>query len=816
MPAIADIAQLSERTEARVAVQQVLCSHCGLGVLAADVVIGDPEQFCCAGCRTAFAIIQDSGLGAYHNLPERRGMAVGANATDYAYLDHPAFHEAHVRLDPEGVAHTTLQLSGVHCASCVWLIERVPLIVPGVQRAELNMRRHVVDLQWDPRSTLLSQIAGTLASLGYAPQPIAEGALASTRRREDRTMLIHIAVSGAIAMNVMLASLASYSGLSGSDDRALDLFVRWLTLGLTIPSLIWPGRTFFRGAVAAIRTRSMHLDLPIAVALAVGFGRGAVNTWRGEGPIYFDALTVLVFLLLVGRYIQQRWTRRASDAADLFEAVTPSTAQTIGEDGRVTSIPTAAVQVDALVVVAAGTIAPADGIVLSGSSHVDRAWLTGESTPCAVAVGQQILAGTRNLDHDLIVRVTAAGRLTSVGRLMEDVQRESERRPAVAVTANRLAGVFIAFVLVAAVATYLVRTSLADPLALDAAIAVLIVTCPCALAMATPLAINVAVGRAAQRGVLVRSGDALLVLAGRGTIYLDKTGTLTEGRMAVSWWEGDESAKSVILALEADSVHPIAEAFRRSWSGIIPLNAEVVQHHSAGISGSVAGTRWHVGSRRFIESLLGRPVAPMDSIPAHMTEVFLTDDSRVVACAGLTDPVRPDAEESVSALRRRGWHVSMLTGDTEGPAYAVASATGIAKSEVHALATPDVKLAVVRDARERGEVVMVGDGVNDTAALSASSAGVAMHGGAEVAMRCADAYLTHAGLGPFVELVDAARRTRSVIYGLLVASLAYNVAAIVLAFAGHISPLMAAILMPISSVTVIALAWRSNPFRVRT
>ncbi len=792
------------------------CSHCGLTVLPADISVDSTEQFCCSGCQAAWTIIRSSGLGAYHNLPERRAYAVQSDDTDFVYLDHAAYQRTHVRVDADGLARATVQLRGVHCASCVWLIERLPLIVPGVRRVVLNVRRHVAEIEWDPQRATLSQIASTLASLGYPPHPFAEDAMTAARRRDDRTMLIHIAIAGAIAINVMLAALASYSGLSASNDRSLDLFIRWLSLGLTIPALLWPGRTFYRGAVAAIRTRTLHLDLPIAIALSAGFARGAFNTWTGSGPVYFDALTVLIFLLLVGRFIQVKWSRRANDSADLFDAVTPAVAQVIDKGGNLRSVPTASVEKGGVVRVAAGALVAADGVVIRGSSHVDRAWLTGESTPCAVSPGDDVLAGTRNMETDVDIRVTLAGRDTHVGRLMDDVQRESEQRPAAVLTANRLAGAFIGFVLVAAAGTYLFRSAMGDPLALDAAIAVLIVTCPCALAMATPLALNVAIGRATHHGALVRSGDALLILGGHGTVYLDKTGTLTEGRMAVSWWEGDPTLRELILALERDSVHPIAVALRRAWPGVESVAATDVEHVSGGgVSGNVAGQSLHVGSQAFVEGILGRPISVSDGMPIHMTPVFVSNNDRVIACIGLTDPVRRDAEASVTGLRQRGWHVQMLTGDAPGPAAAVANQSGIPAEDITCLASPADKLDAVKQAKRLGAVVVVGDGVNDSAALSASSAGIAMHGGAEVALRCADAYLTHSGLTPLITLVDAARRTQSTITVLLAASLAYNVAAIALALSGHISPLLAAILMPISSVTVIAGAWHTNPFHKR-
>ena len=301
-----------------VASTDVSCAHCQLPVPAGLVVPDEERQFCCTGCRTAFAIIHDHGLAGYYDIAERRDGPVAASGRSFEEFDHATFRELYVRRTPEGLSQVDLYLEGVHCGACVWLVERVPLVVSGVARAELNVRRSLARVVWDDAAVPLSRVARTLDSLGYHPHPFRGLEVEAMRRREDRAMLARIGVAGAIAANVMLASLALYSGQLGGMEGPYERFFRWVSLLLTTPALIWPGRVFFAGAWASLRTKTLHMDVPIALALAVGWIRGAMNTVTDTGPVYFDGLATLTFALLAGRFLQQRGQRAAADSAELL------------------------------------------------------------------------------------------------------------------------------------------------------------------------------------------------------------------------------------------------------------------------------------------------------------------------------------------------------------------------------------------------------------------------------------------------------------------------------------------------------------------
>jgi P-type Cu2+ transporter len=811
------------RRSTGVAAAPAACAHCGLAVPEGFVDEERAEQFCCAGCRTAFTIIRDHGLDQYYGFGERKTAPVRSTGRSYEEFDHEAFHALHVSRTSEGLSRTELFLEGVHCASCVWLVERVPLLLRGVARAELNVGRSLAAIEWDAGQVQLSAVARTLESLGYAPHPYLGIRRDEVRRREDRAALVRIGAAGAIAINVMLAAVAMYSGvLSNGIEGEFERFFRWVSLALTVPAILGPGRVFFSGAWAALRTRTLHLDLPIAIALAAGTARGTVNTITDQGPVYFDGVTILIFLLLVGRYLQQRGTRAATDASELLSSITPRGARVVDDRGAVRELPAAALLPGMLLDVRAGDTIAADGIVEGGRSAVNVSLLTGESRPVAADVGSQVFAGTLNVSAPLRVRVERAGEESRVARLLRQVEESTRRRAPVVVLANRLAGWFVAIVLVLATATWLVGIGGDSSAALDHAIALLVVTCPCALAMATPLAVTVATGRAARRGVFIKGGDAIEALARPSTLLLDKTGTVTEGRLSLVRWDGPDWVKPLVVALERESTHPLADGLRLGLTDdAAPVETSPVESSEhvtgAGIRGTVAGRHVVVGSPSFVGRQASAPVpdewlAAGEGILATATPVWISVDGVAVARAWLGDPIRPDAAASIRALRDAGWDVRLLSGDATPVVRAVGSMLGLPPDACRGEASPEDKLHEVETLRRTGRVVMVGDGVNDAAAIAAATVGIGVHGGAEASLATADIYLTTPGLSPLVELARGAGNTMRVIRRNIAFSLLYNVAGAALALTGTISPLIAAVLMPISSLTVVLGSWYGHSF----
>ncbi|AMW06215.1 heavy metal translocating P-type ATPase [Gemmatimonas phototrophica] len=795
------------------------CTHCGLAVPEGLVDAQSDRQFCCTGCHTAFTILHEHGLDSYYGFAERREAPVRASGRSYEEFDHPAFAQLYVTTTAEGLARTELYLEGVHCASCVWLVERIPLLQSGVVRAELDVRRSLAVVEWDASVVPLSTVARSLDLLGYPPHPFRGVARDDMRRREDRAMLVRIGMAGAIAINVMLAALALYAGEVNGMESRFTTFFRWVSFAITVPAFIWPGRVFFTGAWASLRTKSLHMDLPIAIALAAGLVRGSINTFTGEGPIYFDGLAILIFALLVGRFLQQRGQRMAADAAELLHAIAPSTARIVEQD-IIREVPAEALLPGMVLDVRAGETFAADGLVQAGASSVNAALLTGESRPTSVVVGMPVFAGTLNIEAPLRILVEQAGETSRIAKLLRQVEDSAKRRAPIVQMANRLAGIFTAVVLVAALATFVIKTQLNAPAALDDAIALLIVTCPCALALATPLAITVAVGRAAGNGMLIKGGDALELLATPGTLVLDKTGTITEGRTALTSWVGPEWVKPLVLALEEGSSHPLADGFRRAWPGLDTPPVERSQHVvGGGLEGVINGQIIRVGSPRFVaQTLTETPdhlLAAITALDPTHTPVHIAIDGVLVALAGLGDQIREDALASLQQLRARGWRTVMLSGDATDVVASVGRVLQFDAQDAIGVASPEDKLAFIERCKKAGTVVMVGDGVNDAAAIAAASVGIGVHGGAEACLATADIYLTRPGLSALVELTEGARRTMRVIRRNIAFSIGYNLIGAGMAMVGLLTPLIAAVLMPTSSITVVLGSWYGHTFARR-
>jgi Cu2+-exporting ATPase len=801
------------------AVHDVSCDHCGLPVPRGLVREDAERQFCCHGCEVVWDVIHAHGFERYYRIRSGQvseDQAARVSGRGYREFDDPAFRELYVRPSGDGTLSTELYLEGVHCAACVWLVEKTPLAIPGVAEIRLDLQRSMARVTWDPATTTLSAIARFLDSLGYAVHPFRGVRLRDMRRREDRDLLIRIGVAGFSAANVMLMSFALYGGAFHGMDPAFAVLFRWGSLAVALPAVLWSAALFYRGAFASLRVRALHMDVPVTLGILAGTAWGAWNVVVG-GELYFDSVTALILFLLAGRWVQRRQQRKAADASELLHSLTPSSARLIdGETVREVLIE--ALSPGMRVEVRAGDSVPVDGTVVEGASDLDRALLTGESRAVPVAVGDSVHAGTTNLTSRLAVEVRGTGEDTRVGRLMHLVEEAARRRAPVVLAADRLSAWFVAVVLILAAATAILWAFLDPTLAVDHAIALLVVTCPCALGLATPLAVSAAIGRAGRAGILIKGGDVLERLSIPGTLVLDKTGTLTSGLAAVVAWIGEDEARGLAAALERHSAHPVARAIVEAFEAFAPeASVRLTATQGGGVRGSVGGREVAVGSPSWVDREVARLPAwahrEVDRLTADArTPVAVAVDGKVAAVAGLGDRVRDDACATVASLRARGWRVVVESGDHPEVVRAVAAEVGIEPAAAHGARSPEDKLATVRALSRDRAVVMVGDGVNDAAALSAASVGIAVEGGAEAAMIAADVFLSRPGLAQIAELFDGARRTMRVIRWNLALSLGYNVVGAALAMAGLISPLVAAILMPASSLTVIMLSYRAKTF----
>lgn len=740
------------------------CPHCGAPVE------GTADSFCCAGCEGAYAIIHGAGLDRYYAdreayPPRPEGAGTGwANAPTTACDD--------------GTMEARLMVDGLRCASCTWLVERVLEGTPGVRSATVSYASGRAALRWDPAVTDLGALAGRVAALGYRPRALGEARVA------DRSLMIRFGAATFLALNIMGFYDVLYLGWIRGMDAQWQALFQWVSLALATPIALWCAAPFYEGAIAGLRRRVLHMDLPIALGVLLMYLHGVVQTLR-LGETYLDSLGMLVAALLGGRLLESRGRRRAAEAASLLAAQAPRTARRARE-GTVEEVAVRALVAGDVIDVGTGEELPADGVVASGEGLVRMALVTGEAEPVMVRKGGAVVAGTLLVDGALSVRVEAVGDDTVLHRMAAQLEAAADRgmRPS---AADRIAPAFTAATLAVALLTLAAWWWFAGAgTAIGNAVAVLVVACPCALALSQPLAGAAGLGAAARRGLLLRDADALLDL-GRATVAaLDKTGTVTQGAMTVTL--ADDATLRVAAGLERYSAHPIARAIvaEATARGIpLPAGHEVTEVPGRGISGVVDGRRWALRSGA-----------------AGAGTVELVADDGSARPIRLGDAIRPDAASAVQALRRDGLEVALLTGDHEEPARRIARACGI--DAVHWRATPEDKVAWVQARRGAGDVVLfAGDGVNDAPALATADVGIAMGTGAATSVLAAAGVISAPSLAPLLAGRRAARAAERAIRANQRLSIGYNVAAVALAAAGLVNPLVAALLMPLSSTAVI-------------
>jgi P-type Cu2+ transporter len=791
-----------------------LCVHCGTALPTNPILDEESRAFCCGGCSTVFAAIQSAGLGAFYDGRDvARAPALPARTTGsrFSDLDQPDLVER-TEAHPDGTRSSDLALEGLHCAACVWLVESLPRVVPGVLEARLDFARSLLTVRWDPRTTTLGAAARELDRWGYTPH---HAHTTEVTAGTDRALLMRLGVAVAVAGNVMLMALALYSGAGSRVDADYATFFRYGSLALSLPSVLYCAQPFLRGAWGSIRDRVPSMDLPIAIGIVVGFASGAINTLRGEGEIYFDTISTLIFLLLVGRWLGQKQKRRAATAIDFAQALAPTTARRIDGEER-HQVRANALAKGALVEVLPGERIPVDGRIERGESLLDTCLLTGESTPSEAKVGDRVYAGTENVGAPIIVRTERSGASTRVAELVRAMELAQRTRAPIVRVADRLSVIFVVVVLCLAALTLALWWSVDPALAVDHTVALLVVTCPCALGMATPLAVSVALARAARRGILVKNGEVLEALAHPADLVFDKSGTLTAGRPELLDWSGSRELAARVSAAEDGADHPLARAFRRAF-GASDLTVEAsVRLPGAGVRARVQGHDLLIGTPELLRAS-GIPVAAEadDMVRRHAeqacTPVLVAEDGRVAGVAAFGDALRPDTLGTLRELAALSRSIDVLSGDHPLVVERVCRALPI--RAFRGGVSPEDKLADVQARLGRGErVVMVGDGVNDAAAMSAATVGFAVHGGAEASLLAASVFATEPGVRPVLEAIRGARLTLAAIHRGLAFSLAYNAIGVALAMSGLLGPLLAAVMMPLSSLTVLTSALRSRAF----
>jgi Cu2+-exporting ATPase len=782
------------------------CFHCGEPLPprpATATIDGAPHAFCCDGCAGAARWIRDADLGDYYALRSAPAARVGTETADFAAWDRDDLLHEHVRAIDGGREITVLS-DGMRCAACAWLVDRALRREPGVLDVGANAVTGRIRIAWDPVKAPLSTLLQRIAALGYRPYLGGGEAREQARRAERNRWLLRLGIAGLGAMQAMMFAEALYLDFDNEMAVATRDFFRWVTLLVSSPVVFYSGWPFIAGMARELRGRRLGMDTLIAGATLLAYGASLVETIRGGPHVWFDAAVMFVFFLLAARMLEQRARNIASAQVDALARARPVIAVRETDDGGREAVPVASLRVGDVVRVAAGDALPADGVLLDGEARIEEALLTGESSPVRKLAGEPVFAGTVCREHPARVRVSGVGADTRLSQLARLVEHAQAHRPPLARLADRIAGWFVLALLLAALLVWL-GWRIHDPSrAFEVTLALLVVSCPCALSLSIPAALAVAHGALARIGVLALRPEALETLADATDVVFDKTGTLSDGRPRRTTAEAFDgfdlqAALRIAAALERDSGHPLAHAF--ADVGDAPAANDVRAVPGAGIEGSVEGVAWRLGRAGF--------ACGTDDDD----DLWLGDGRRAVARFGVRESPRADAAEAISALRALGLDLHLSSGDAPEAVACFAQALGI--DDAHARQSPEQKLAFVRGLQAGGRrVAMVGDGLNDAPVLAGADVSLAVADGAALAQRAADLVATHPSLTRIPEAVLLARRTRRIIRQNLAWALGYNLLALPLAAAGMVTPWLAALGMAGSSLAVTLNALRLASRRV--
>ena len=794
------------------------CFHCGLPVPPnADYRVeidGSPRAMCCHGCQAVAQAIVDGGLTSFYShreSPSRKPEDLVPEALRrFELYDQPALQRSFVESDEGEVRNASLILEGITCAACIWLNERHVNALDGVLDFSVNYSTHRARVRWDDTRIHLSDILKAITEIGYVAHPFDPGRQEMVHKKEKSKALRRLAVAGLGAMQVMMLAVAMYAGdYYGMEDSLRD-FMRWVSLLLTLPVVTYSASSFFVTAWRDLKRRHLSMEVPVSLAIGGAFAASIWSTVHGGAEVYYDSVCMFAFFLLASRYLEMGARHRAGEAAEELVKLLPATATRLGDDGE-QIVAVSELAPGDRVLVRPGETVPADGMVVDGRSSVDESLLTGESLPRPRVAGEELVGGSVNVESPLVLEVQKVGEDTLVSAIVRLLDRAQAEKPRVAQLADRIAGYFVGVLLLVATAVATWWLLNAPEHAFAVTLSVLVVTCPCALSLATPTAVTAASGALTRMGLLTTRGHALETLAQVSHVLFDKTGTLTRGLLQLSQVSvlapsrvDEARCRALAAALESGSEHPVAKALAAHVTKP-PTVSELVALPGHGMQGEIDGRRYRIGTPTYAAELSGAAAPAVHDSDA--TQVVLADTDGLLARFEFRDELRPDADVAIERLRALGLELEILSGDAAGAVQRVASQLGI--THARSGLRPDDKLARVRELQGAGHrVVMIGDGVNDAPVLAGADVSVAMGQGAQLAHASADMVVLSERLSVLADGVRKARATRTVIKQNLAWAILYNVAAVPLAAAGLVAPWMAAIGMSASSLVVVFNALR--------
>ena len=815
--------------------QKTSCFHCGLPVddnnRVEKTIQDTSRQFCCHGCSSVCEMIYDSGLeGFYQRTPDGQLLAPPPeppHETQLYDIDEVQSEYVHNMGD---LRDMHLMVEGIHCSACVWLIERSLEKLPGLVDVKVNLANKRLVVRWNNTQIKISDIIKHLASIGYTATPFDPESAEGIIKKQNRALLLRMAFAAFSMMNLLWISIALYSG---ADEGEFKSLFHWVGFMLATPTLLYSGWPFLKGAWTSLKNLNLTMDVPIAIGASATYSYSVFVTithsmgQSSVGEVYYDTVVNFIFVILVGRFLEAKSKRHAVAATQRLMDLQPLVANVI-RDNETLIVPIRAIQKDEIILIKPGEKVPVDGIVLSGASSIDEALLSGEAAAVNKQAGDTLSAGTLNIENTLTVKVTATLRNTSLGKIISLVEEAQASKAPIQCIADKIVPWFVAITLLLASLTFVYWFNNGIELALLAATSVLIITCPCAFGLATPMSIAVASGLAARNGLLIKNGAVLEYLSDIKHFVFDKTGTLTEGKMRVkeiiTLNNTSDVSESFILNkaahLESLSEHSIARAILHyaDDKNITPDPQRVnnfINKPGFGIKGEIDNQLIMLGNIKLLElnnvNIIPEFIHKSENQEAKgISCIHIAIDNKHVGFISVADQLRDDAKELINNLRQAGIELTILSGDKQAVAESIANELG--GMNVIAEVLPDEKDKVIQKLQNSGQqVAMIGDGINDAPALIRADVGIAIGSGTDVSMESADIVLLSNELDKIRLASDLSKRTLRTIRQNIAMSIVYNIIMVPLAMMAFVTPLFAAIAMPISSLAVIG-----NASRIRT
>ncbi|HEY0939428.1 MAG TPA: heavy metal translocating P-type ATPase [Steroidobacter sp.] len=796
-----------------------ICFHCGEPLRGSTLVARIEqrnEPVCCSGCQAVAELIAGTGLGDFYRY--RDGASVrprDADQTDkwrvYADQQFASQFTRTVR----GQTSVTLLIEGLRCSACSWLIDKVLRRHAGVIDVSVNAATGRATVTWDGSQLDLAEVMRTIAQLGYVPHPLTDETVARTLREERRDSLKRLLVAGFGMMQVMMFAVSVYSAELANEvmDPTLLSYFRIVSLLVATPVMFYAGAPILLSAWNSLRSRGIGMDVPVSIALVLAYGASVWNIFSANGgEVYFDSVTMFIFFLTLGRFVQMSVRQHTAGVTDALARQLPSIAHRVGPGG-VDDVPVTSLQIGDVIQVRRGEVLPADGELIDSEAQLDEAMLTGESLPVQRRSGDRVVAGTINLEAPIRLSVTALGSDTALSHIVSLMQRAQTNKPALARNADGAAARFLRYVLLGAGLTCAAWLAIDPSRAFPATLAVLVVACPCAFAIAMPAALAAATASLGRLGILLTDPDALESLAKVDHIVFDKTGTLTRGELRVARCipltnMSEEQCLRTAALIEQSSEHPLARAFAPFHGDGTVADVETVP--GRGVQARVNGRLFRIGSPDFVAELRKVPDVPQSPDELTGSVVLLGDEQVALAWFELTDSLRPMAAQAVNQLRALGIAPQILSGDGQAAVMTVAQQCAV--DDYLARRTAQQKLAHVLSLQKEGKrVAVIGDGVNDAPVLGAADVSIAMGRGAALAHASAGLILVSDNLDALPQAVQLARRTLRIARQNLLWAAIYNLGSIPLAALGFIPPWLAALGMSISSVAVVLNSTRLLP-----